>query len=28
LREEWLTSNIPISNYAATIALIGLRLQR
>ena len=28
LREEWLISNIPNSNYAATIALIGLRLQR
>jgi hypothetical protein len=28
LREEWLSSNIPNSNYAATIALIGLRLQR
>jgi hypothetical protein len=28
LREDWLISNIPISNYAATIALIGLRLQR
>jgi len=28
LREEWLVSNIPNQNYAATIALIGLRLQR
>jgi hypothetical protein len=28
LREEWLSSNIPNSNYAATIALLGLRLQR
>jgi hypothetical protein len=28
LRQEWLVSNIPFSNYAATIALIGLRLQR
>lgn len=28
LREEWLISNIPNSNYAATIALVGLRLQR
>jgi hypothetical protein len=28
LRQEWLISNIPNSNYAATIALIGLRLQR
>jgi hypothetical protein len=28
LREEWLTSNIPNSNYAATVALVGLRLQR
>jgi hypothetical protein len=28
LREEWLSSNIPNSNYAATIALVGLRLQR
>jgi hypothetical protein len=28
LRQEWLVSNIPLSNYAATIALIGLRLQR
>ena len=28
LREEWLSSNVPNSNYAATIALIGLRLQR
>jgi hypothetical protein len=28
LRQEWLISNIPLSNYAATIALIGLRLQR
>jgi hypothetical protein len=28
LREEWLISNIPNSNYAATIALIGLRMQR
>ena len=28
LREEWLSSNIPNSNYAATIALLGVRLQR
>jgi hypothetical protein len=28
LREEWLISNIPNSNYAATIALVGLRMQR
>ncbi|HML15327.1 MAG TPA: outer membrane beta-barrel protein [Xanthobacteraceae bacterium] len=28
LRQEWLISNIPNSNYAATIATIGLRLQR
>jgi hypothetical protein len=28
LREEWLSSNIPNSNYAATVALLGLRLQR
>jgi hypothetical protein len=28
LRQEWLSSNIPLSNYAATIALVGLRLQR
>jgi len=28
LRQEWLSSNIPLSNYAATIGLIGLRLQR
>jgi hypothetical protein len=28
LREEWLSSNVPNSNYWATIALIGLRLQR
>jgi hypothetical protein len=28
LREEWLSSNIPNSNYAATVALVGLRLQR
>jgi len=28
LREEWLSSNIPHSNYAATIALLGVRLQR
>jgi len=28
LREDWLSSNIPNSNYAATIALVGLRLQR
>jgi len=28
LREEWLTSNIPNSNYAATVALVGLRMQR
>ncbi|HXW24503.1 MAG TPA: outer membrane beta-barrel protein [Xanthobacteraceae bacterium] len=28
LRQEWLASNIPLSNYAATIALIGLRVQR
>ena len=28
LRQEWLISSIPLSNYAATIALIGLRLQR
>jgi len=28
LRQEWLSSNIPLSNYAATIGLISLRLQR
>jgi hypothetical protein len=28
LREEWLSSNVPKSNYAATVALLGLRLQR
>ena len=28
LREEWLSSNIPNSNYAATVALLGLRVQR
>jgi hypothetical protein len=28
LRQEWLISNVPFSNYAATIALIGVRLQR
>ena len=28
LREEWLTSNVANANYAATVALIGLRLQR
>jgi hypothetical protein len=28
LREEWLNSNVPNSNYAATVALLGLRLQR
>lgn len=28
LREEWLNSNVANANYAATIALIGLRLQR
>jgi hypothetical protein len=28
LREEWLSSNVPNANYAATIALLGLRLQR
>jgi hypothetical protein len=28
LREEWLSSNIPNSNYAATVALLGVRLQR
>jgi hypothetical protein len=28
LREEWLSSNVPNSNYAATVALVGLRLQR
>lgn len=28
LREEWLSSNVPLSNYAATVALIGVRLQR
>jgi hypothetical protein len=28
LREEWLSSNVPNANYAATVALLGLRLQR
>jgi hypothetical protein len=28
LREEWLNSNVPNSNYAATVALLGVRLQR
>jgi hypothetical protein len=28
LREEWLVSNVPNANYAATVALLGLRLQR
>jgi hypothetical protein len=28
LREEWLSSNALNSNYAATVALLGLRLQR
>jgi hypothetical protein len=28
VRQEWLISNIPLANYAATIALVGLRLQR
>ena len=28
LREEWLSSNVPNASYAATIALLGLRLQR
>jgi hypothetical protein len=28
LREEWLNSNVPNANYAATVALLGLRLQR
>jgi hypothetical protein len=28
LREEWLSSNVPHSDYAATVALLGLRLQR
>jgi hypothetical protein len=28
LREEWLSSNIPNSNYASTVALLGVRLQR
>src|SRR5262249_20701614 len=27
-REEWLTSDVPNANYAATIALVGLGLQR
>ncbi len=27
-REEWQHSNIPGSNYAASIWLVGLRLQR
>jgi hypothetical protein len=27
-RQEWLNSNIPGSNYAASIWLLGLRLQR
>jgi hypothetical protein len=28
LREEWLSSNVPNANYTATVALLGLRLQR
>jgi hypothetical protein len=28
LREEWLSSNVPNANYAATVALLGVRLQR
>jgi hypothetical protein len=28
LRQEWLRSNIPGNDYTATIALVGLRLQR
>jgi hypothetical protein len=28
VRQEWLASNVPLANYAATIGLIGLRLQR
>jgi hypothetical protein len=28
LREEWLSSNVPNANYAATVALLGLRMQR
>jgi len=28
LRQEWLRSNLPGNDYTATIALVGLRLQR
>ena len=28
VRQEWLRSNIPGTDYTATVALIGLRLQR
>ena len=28
LREEWLRSTVPTADYAATVMLLGLRLQR
>jgi hypothetical protein len=28
LRQEWLRSNVPGNDYTATVALVGLRLQR
>jgi hypothetical protein len=28
VREEWLRSNLPGNDYAATVMLLGLRLQR